>query len=94
MCMVFTHAFGSVAGICSFDKWFTEAHIEIKGDDSTAEMPFEKLFIYSAGIAASRWLLKTVVDVPSFMAQAFQGPPENWKEKLFFCIPKPTSVIA
>ena len=87
--------FSSVVGIYSFDKWFTEAHIENKGDESIAAMPFgKKLFIYAAGITASRWLLKTVVDIPSFLALASQGRPESWETKLFFGIPKPTSVIA
>ena len=85
----------SVAGIYTLDKWFTEGHIEVNGEDSIAVIPFgTKLFIYAAGITASRWLLKAVINVPSFMALAMNGPPEEWKRKLFFCIPKSTSVIA
>ena len=85
----------SVACIYTLDKWFTEGHIEVKGDDSIAATPFgTKLFIYAAGITTSRWLLRTVINVPSFMALAMDGPPKEWKSKLFCCIPKSTSVIA
>ena len=56
--------FTSVAGIYSFGTWFTEAHIEVNGDDSITAIPYrKKVFIYAAGITASRWLLKTVVDI-------------------------------
>ena len=85
----------AVAGIYSFGTWFTEAHIEIRGDDSIAAMPLgKKVFIYAAGITASRWLLKSIVVIPSFIALACNGPPKEWKEKLFFCMPKATSAIA
>ena len=87
--------FSSIAGIYSAGRWFTEAHIEINGDDSIAAEPIgKKLYIYAAGITASRWLLKTVVDVSAFMALVTQGPPPEWEDKLFFCIPKAKSVIA
>ena len=88
--------FTSVAGIYSFGTWFTEAHIEVNGDDSITAIPYgKKVFIYTAGITASRWLLKTVVDIPSFIALALfaQGPPKELKEKLFFCLPESTSLI-
>ena len=87
--------FSSVAGIYCMGRWFTEAHIEVNGDDSITAVPFgKKIFIYAAGITASRWLLKTVIDIPSFMALAREGPPPKWKEKLFVCIPGGNSLIA
>ena len=85
----------TVAGFYFIGTWFTEAHIEIQGEDSIAAMPFgKKVFIYAAGITASRCLLKSVVDIPSFIALAYNGPPKEWKEKLFFCMPKATRAIA
>ena len=58
-------------------------------------MPFgKKVFSYAAGITASRWLLKSVVDIPSFIALACNGPPKEWKEELFFCMSKAKSAIA
>ena len=87
--------FSSVAGIYCMGRWFTEAHIEVNGDDSISAVPIgKKVFIYAAGITASRWLLKTIVDIPSFMALAKQGPPQKWRGKLFVCIPGANSVIA
>ena len=55
--------FSSLAGIYSFDEWFTETHKEIRGHNSIAAMPFRKnLLIHAAGITVSRRLLKTAID--------------------------------
>ena len=66
----------SVAEIYSMGQCLTEANLEIIGDDSIATVPFgKKVFIYNAGMTASRWRLKIVVDIPRLMVLAAQGPP-------------------
>ena len=59
----------------------------------TKALPLGKKFIYAAGITASRWLLKTVADIPSLISLASEGRAEKCKDKTFFCISNTHNVI-
>ena len=83
-----------VAGIFGTGKWFTDAHVETCGDDSIACVLFgKKVFLYAKGRTISRWLTRSMKTSQSFISWACRGPPPGWENKLFYCLPKPKSLI-
>ena len=84
-----------VAGLYGTNRWFTEGHIEVCGDDSVC-LTFmgQKFFIYAAGVKESKHLIATTKTVESFMDLAHSGPPSGWEGKFSVCIPEQNSLIA
>ena len=83
-----------VAGMFGTSAWFTEGHIETCGDDSVAAILFgQKAFLYANGRAVSRWMRRRLKTCKDFIDVVDAGPPRNWSRNLFFCLPKPTSLL-
>ena len=83
----------AVAGIFGRQKWFTEGHIEVCGDDSVSlTVCGRKVFVYAAGFESSRYLVQSMKTVDNFMDLAYSGPPDIWRERMSMCIPKSTSL--
>ena len=86
--------FRVVAGILCSDRWFTEAHIEVCADHSISITSFgRKAFIYAHGVNASKWLVRTVKSVDSFMDLVRKGAPANLQSMLSFHLTEPGDLI-
>ena len=74
--------------------WFTEGHIEIAGDESVAHVPVgQKVFIIAKRGAASKFLTKQTRCAKEFMNLVARGPPEIYKDKLFYYISDSESLL-
>ena len=86
--------FRVIAGILCSDRWFTEAHIEVCADHSISITSFgRKDFIYAHGVNASKWLVRTVKSVDSFMDFVQKGAPTNLQSMLSFHLTEPGDLI-
>ena len=80
--------------IITWGGWFTEGHIEIAGDESVAHVPVgKKLFLIAKRGAASKFLAKQTRCAKEFMNLVTGGPPEKYREKIFYYISDPESLL-
>ena len=84
----------AVDGLFENKRWFAEGHIEVCGYDSVSMTYFgQKIFVYAAGLEASRCLVKTIKTVESFIDMAQSGPPYGWQSKFSVCLPETKSLV-
>ena len=64
------------------------------GYDSASMTYFgQKIFVYAAGLEASRCLVKTIKTVESFIDMAQSGAPNGWQSKFSVCLPETKSLV-
>ena len=86
--------FRVVAGNFCSARWFTQAHIEVCADHSISITSFgRKAFIYAHGVNASKWLIRTVKSVDSFMDLVQKGAPANLQSMFSFHLTEPGDLI-
>ena len=84
--------FRTVDAIFSRGQWFTEAHVELCGDESiSATLLGKKLFLYTLRGEPSKLLVQQMKSSKSFRDFIFKGPPPKLSDKWFASIPEPTS---
>lgn len=86
--------FQNADALLTTGAWFTEAHIEIAGDDSISLTLFgQKLFIIGKRGRASRHLFRNVRSLSEFLHLIETGPPRGLVNSLFLHRTDPNSLL-